>query len=216
MENELIKELLKSGASSKEAEELSQLTKVFDGLKVERSYLLKRKFLEGEIREQKRFIPRWFLAPALAFALVILVGGLTAAKAQSSLPGDPLYPLKRATEEAISIIDPSFNNQILQRRSEEVEKVSQQESPKKLNKAVGEYKKALENENVSDKTIEESQKKLEKVEETVKEQDKEKIKNLIQESEKKQEEVKKKIEDQNKDNQIKDNEDLKIKNSTEF
>ena len=74
----------------------------------------------------------------------------------------------------------------------------------------------MENENVSDKTIEESQKKLEKVEETVKEQDKEKIQNLIQESEKKQEEVKKKIEDQNKDNQIKDNEDLKIKNPTEF
>jgi uncharacterized membrane protein YgcG len=49
--------------------------------------------------------PRWFAQAALRFALVVLLlmtvglgGGVAAA--QSSLPGSPLYPLKRASERA--------------------------------------------------------------------------------------------------------------------
>ncbi len=56
---------------------------------------------------------------AAAVVSTTALGGVVAA-AQSSLPGDQLYTVKRASESVVTAVDPSFSNQLLIRRSHEI------------------------------------------------------------------------------------------------
>ncbi|MBU2632214.1 hypothetical protein KKG52_00705 [Patescibacteria group bacterium] len=182
----LIKELKIEGASEKETEGLLKVVgnlKEFN--KIERSFESKRRFLDNPGKATKNsYIRRWFLIPAISFALLLLVGGYSVVAAQNSLPGDKLYSVKKATEKIISTVNPSFKEEIIIRRSQEVgQLVEKKESTELIKKSIYEYKKAAE-EDVKQETREESSRNIQEAIEKSKEEDREELKEIIREKEK--------------------------------
>ncbi len=169
-EKELIQELQSEGVLKEEAEELLEVIhKASQVAKTDRSYLSKMAFLEKietlSRKDSKRmfaFSPR-FLAPALAFVILLFILVTEVVNAQKSLPGQPLYGLKRLSENIAKTVDPSFKSEVVIRRSEEIKSLTEEKKDGNLlKKTVNDYKNALRNNtNINQDSIEESQKNLE-------------------------------------------------------
>lgn len=190
----LFEELKIEGASEKELEELVPVLNRLSAVKKhERSYLLKRKFLEEKTMEVKRFafFPKWFFAPAIAFSLFLLIGVASVTYAsQKTLPGDSLYPIKRLTESARTLIDSNFKKDAIVRRSVEVRRLTEekQEKPKLINKAIDDFKKESEdNEKHDVSKVQESIKNLEEATRNVSGEEKKQIEMVIEKTKNSQE-----------------------------
>lgn len=162
---ELVDELKMAGARKEEIGSLQFIMeKLSPASEIERSFKHKRNFLErGTFSPKRKFVlPRWFFAPTIAFILLLLIGA-TVAKAQGSIPGDPLYPVKRLSENLYSAVNPNFKNQEIIRRSEEVKKLTEENNnAAKVEKAVNDYQKVISNSGKNNqKIIEQSQENLE-------------------------------------------------------
>lgn len=112
---------------------------------------------------------RFFYLRPFAF-LVLIIFFLTAVSAgivqasQKALPGQPLYQVKRVSENIYSAV--SGNNVLkVENRGREVLELNKKSETEKVQKAVEEYKKAVEEASSSGKNIEEIEKKLEEQEE---------------------------------------------------
>lgn len=185
-EGQLIKELKSQNASEEELEGFSDiLLKISRTYNIKRSYAHKMYFLENLRKSPKEdkifFVPFRILAPALFLAILLFVGITTVASAQKSLPGQPLYGVKRISENIISVIDPSFKNEILRRRSEEVKELTNQKKDSGLlKKTINDYKDKLEEKGkLSPVKIKETKKNLEEAKDKSVEEDKKEIEKAI-------------------------------------
>lgn len=211
-EEKLLNELKKEGASNKEIEELFSITKSLSKFSnVHLSQDVKNEFLNKLNRNKKRFFPFWkkaFPIPSLTFAILLLFVSTPIVLAQKSLPGEPLYPLKKISENAAVIIRPQVKEDIVVRRSEEVKKLVEKKSEEKLIKeTLKEYKKEARTEREARQSRKEN-KKTEKSEKTEKslenlkearekmeDEDKEEIEETIRELEESKEKIEEKVED---------------------
>ncbi len=186
----LIEELKAEGASDKEAEELSLLSKNFSNLlKIERSESLKTKFLRNEkpLKTSNKYFAKKY-AFAFLVSILLLLGFSSAVSAQKSLPGDPLYPIKRLSENIISAVNPSFKSEILKRRSEEIKNLSGKKNSTEFHQAVDDYEKVLnEDKKINPEKISESRKNLEEAQKTSLEENKKDIEKVIIQTRDKQE-----------------------------
>lgn len=177
----LIEELKAEGSLEKQAEELAFLSKNLSNLySFERSSILKTKFLEKDlIVKNKPFINRQMFAAAF-LSLVLLLGFSSVVGAQNSLPGQLLYPVKIASENIASFINPSFNGEILKRRSEEIKELSDKKDGDNFYNTLKTYEKELnENKEIDIKDIEESRKNLEEAKENSLDEHREDIERVI-------------------------------------
>jgi hypothetical protein len=162
---QLIKELLEAESSDKEAGELLSLAKKLSEFQyIKRSEDFKRKQAEKIMNSEKtRPVNRFhFLFAPLAALVLVLTTGVTVAGAQDSVPGDVLYPLKRASEEAAIAVNPEFKSQLLERRTTEISKIVENNGKtENLQDAVREYEKEIKKEEVSKEKLEESRNRLE-------------------------------------------------------
>lgn len=189
--NQLIDELKAAGAQDKEAEELSVLSqKLSEVSKLERSFAFKKKFLERDIIDNssyRSFWSKWTVIPAVAFCLIFFVGFATVVSAEKSFRGKPLYPIKRLSEGIISFINPSFKNEVLRRRSEEIKELSDKKDGADFQKTVEDYEKELsENKRIAPEKFEESRKNLEEAKKKSLDENREDIERLIIQTEDKQ------------------------------
>lgn len=126
--------------------------------------------LQGKIMDlEKAQIKRsFFYFRPFAF-LVLIIFFLTAVSAgivrasQKSLPGQPLYPVKRASEDILSAVSGS-NIIKVENRAREVVELNNKSESKEIQKAVDEYKKAVDEAISSGKNTEEIEKKLQEQE----------------------------------------------------
>lgn len=139
----LVKELKEAGASENQAQDLSLFSKNLSNLyNFNRSNEVKSEFILRKTPSGfSYFSKKLFLSTMLS--LFLLLGFASFVNAQSALPGDLLYPLKRLSENVVAAVDPSFKNVILQRRSEEIKALSNSEQNSKLNETIQEYQKDL-------------------------------------------------------------------------
>ena len=188
----LAEELKSEGALENEAEDLALLSKNLSNLYAfERSSDFKAKFLEQELlTKNKFFISRQKFA-AVFLSLILLLGFTSVVGAQNSLPGQPLYPVKIASENIASFINPSFKDEILKRRSEEIKELSDKKDGNTFHDVVDEYEKELnENKEINPKKIEESRRNLEEARVNSLDEHKEDIDRVIIKTESRQGEVK--------------------------
>jgi hypothetical protein len=204
---EIILELEDAGASKKEAEELSLLSQNISNLfKVERSVIVKNQFLGSLTKNQETqysFARKWLVIPLLIILSVIFLGSYTVASAQKSLPGEPLYPVKILSENIAAAVVPGFKGEILQRRSEEIKTLSQQNNSQNsvnLQKTINSYEKTLkEDGGISATNIEESRKNLEEASKSASLENKKEIENVIRQTDNTQQDIQRQT-DHNKEN----------------
>ncbi len=112
MNKKLIKEFESAGASGSEAEEFALISKNISNLfNFERSKKTKHSFLDQ--LEEDEIVPasniyykRLLFFLPLIVLLFVIFGSLLSVNA--SKPGDALYPIKRASEDAASYINKNF------------------------------------------------------------------------------------------------------------
>lgn len=185
---ELFNQLKETGFLDRELGEFDAvLNKLSSVSKIERSFTVKRKFLEGEIQPVfagKPFWSKWFFAPVITFALLILISTATVVKAQASFPGELLYPVKRLSENAYVLVNPRFKNEMVIRRSQEVKKlIEENKGPVLLNKTINDYQKEVKDEDDHNQgKIEESRQVLEQAKENASGEDRKDIENALEEN----------------------------------
>ncbi len=190
--NELIKELKDQNIPDKEAEELAFLSKNLSNLyNFERNNDSKIRFLQQNLSAKNKFISKQIFVAAL-LSLVLLLGFTSVVSAQKSLPGQPLYPVKKLSENILSALSPSFKGEILKRRSEEVKDLSGKDNSKDFYKAVRDYENELSKTQIINlEKIDESKKNLQEAQRTTSEENKEILENAIIQTQEKQEELEK-------------------------
>lgn len=187
---ELMIELKKEGATANEAEELTLFAKnLSNSAKFERSFDLKIKFLNQN--KDSKFRLSGLSRPVFAtfLAIVLFVGFATLVRAQDSLPGQMLYPVKRATEDFLGAVSPSFKTQILIRRSDEIKKLSDPENKNysNLNNAIKAYENELDKKtDLTTKEMEESVNNLKEATMVATDGSKFKIENILRRTEERQ------------------------------
>ena len=188
----LIKDLKTEGALEKQAEDFAFLSKNLSNLySFERSGEFKYKFLEQELLEKNKFFASRQMFATAFFSLILLLGFASIVSAQGSLFGQPLYPVKIASENIASFTNPSFKGEILKRRSEEIKQLSGKKDGDNFLNTVNEYEKVLnENKKISLQKIEESRRNLEEARENSLEENKEDLERIIIKTESRQGEVK--------------------------
>lgn len=191
----LINELKEEGALEKEAEELAYFSKNLSNvLNFERSLETKIRFLEKagnvNLSSNRNFLFMYKPLFASILGAFLLLGFATVVSAQDSLPGQPLYPVKRATENVVSLINPSFNSEILMRRSREIKHLVDPSNKTNDNNylnvknAIKDYENELdEHKNIDKRTIEESKINLEEAKENSTEENKQEIEDVIRRTE---------------------------------
>lgn len=233
--DELLKELSEAGSSEKESKELLEIAfKMSDLSTIRRSYQFKKSFIEKlqschsglpAVRQglsrmrtfldsgcallTKMTFPKIF---AVSFAVILFfVTFTTVVNAQKSLPGDPLYPVKRLSENVIVAVNPKFKNEVLIRRSEEIKELTEKNKGQNLiKKTIDEYRNNLQKDGKLNPTkVKESKKNLEDAKENSIEENKEEIEKALNQLEN-NEENENKIE--NKEFKKTDKEDRKEKN----
>lgn len=189
----LKEELMKEGALEKEAEDLTLLSKNLSNLySFERTSALKHKFLEQELLKQNNFFASRQMFAAVFLALILILGFTSVVGAQKSLPGEPLYPVKIASENIASFINPSFKGEVLKRRSEEIKELSGKKDGESFQNLVNEYERELdENRKINSKKINEAQKNLEEARKNSLDEHKEDIERAIIKTENRQDEEEK-------------------------
>lgn len=128
IETKLLEELISAGATQKEASELTEFVQTLQKPSLTRSLEFKESQAERlveKLGKQRNFNIRKLFTPVAIAAASLSVATISAFAAQSSLPGDPLYPVKRLTETVIQTVDPKFQEQLPVRRSAEVESLVQ-------------------------------------------------------------------------------------------
>lgn len=201
MNKELEKELEMGGAKKKEISELiSIVDKLSEFSKIERSFATKRKFLEEPIADktfslpflpslfwlprQIRLLPGWALSLVISFVLVILVGTGSVWAAQESLPGEPLYRVKRLSENIVSSVKPEFKSQMLIRRSEEIKGLIEEKKDfGLLDQTVIEYKKEKREIEHNSSVLLKAERNLEQAQEKAQDEIKEKLKRALESEE---------------------------------
>ncbi|MCL4354775.1 hypothetical protein M1349_04920 [Patescibacteria group bacterium] len=184
IDKEIIEELKMEGASEEELSDFSFLMDRFRVVsKIERSFKHKRTFLEPIAIEEKSkrfsFFGKWLFVPAIAFLLFILIGGSSVIRAQESVQGEALYPVKILSEKAYSIINPEFKDQIIVRRSQEIKKLTEEKKDqKKVEKTIKDYQKETERKHSQEK-IKESQENLKSAREHATIENKKEIEKLL-------------------------------------
>jgi len=189
-EEELIKELENEGVFAKDREEYTKiLNKISMSFEMKRSESFKMSFLSklSDQDKKKRIFftaPRIYI-PALLFTLLLFILITEVVNAQKSLPGQPLYPIKRLSENIVKTVNPSFQSEILKRRSEEIRNLAQQKNNSELlKKTLNDYENELKNKNNTNSIkIEESKKNLEDARERTGENSKEEIESVIKKTE---------------------------------
>lgn len=197
MKDEIIQELKLEGVNKKDVEELFAISKKLSKLseiKLSENYkkALLEKFKENASKKSWHHRPAFF-APILVLVLFLLVSFTTIASAQKSLPGDPLYPVKRISEDIAVKLNPDFKKQIVTRRAEEVKSlVNDKKNPSVLNNAIKDYKEAVENnEGKNEIKKEDNNRKLQEVKENELEKRDPEVEKIIKQVESKKEEIKK-------------------------
>lgn len=184
-EKQLEQELLEQGASGEELSGLmefkNKITKLSD---IRRSDTVKRAFLQKLSQEETRgqiFLPRRLFTPAFLVALLMLVLITGVVSAQNSLPGQPLYPVKILSENIIKTVNPSFKDEILKRRSQEIKTLTEQKNNSgQLNNTINKYEKDLEeNKTINPTKIEQSRKNLEDARDNSEDGDRKEIEHII-------------------------------------
>ncbi|MBI2031916.1 MAG: hypothetical protein HYT08_04860 [Candidatus Levybacteria bacterium] len=203
-EDQLIRELETEGITPDEKDELFDVINMVKKTSgINRSENFKKAYLNKLSNQKKeKFFYSQIYIPALLFTflLFILIAGTVSA--QKSLPGQPLYPVKILSENIIKTVNPSFNNEILKRRSEEIKSLSEQKKDSGLlQKTLDNYSKELETKSTNSVKIEESKKNLEEAKEASVEKNKKKIEEAIEKTENKILEIH--DEDQNRGESIK-------------
>ena len=129
---------------------------------LKRSDNFKAKFLEQELVAKNRFFKSKQMFATAFLSLFLLLGFTSVVSAQKSLPGEPLYPIKRLSENIAETINPSFKNEIVKRRSEEIKELSGKDKSKHLNEAINDYEKELnDNQKINLENIKQSELNLE-------------------------------------------------------
>jgi hypothetical protein len=192
----LILELEETGASKKEAEELSLLSKNISNLfNVKRSAAIKGVFLATVLTREKVIntsVRKWLAIPLLSILLVVILGS-TVASAQKSLPGQPLYPVKILSENAAIAISPRFKGEVLQRRSEEIKALSNRNNSQNsdnLHKTIKTYEKTLQEDGgINIESFEKSKKNLEEASKSANLENIIDIENVIKQTDIKREDI---------------------------
>lgn len=190
-EKQLEIELLEQGASGEEllglVEFKNRITKFSD---VRRSEAFKKSFLQKLEQKENHgqfFVPGRLFTPSFLIALLmfILITGIISA--QNSLPGQTLYPVKILSENIIKTVNPSFKDEILKRRSQEIKTLTQEKKNSgQLNNTINKYEKDLEeNKTVDPIKIEQSRKNLEDARDNSEDEDKKGIEHVIIQTENK-------------------------------
>lgn len=129
----LTQELLSAGATEREARELAQIA----------SGLSRLKGTEPALATKPRpwWRPRLGLWSFLGTAVVGLAAGTAVfAIAQTSIPGNWLYPVKRASERITVMTQPDYRTTIMMRRAQEVKLlVAQKRSSRLVTTTLAEY-----------------------------------------------------------------------------
>ena len=203
----LINELIAAGAEPSEAAELANFEQSLKKPMFERSQELKLKNVNqvlGQLNKRSGFDWRRYIRP---FGLAL--GGLSLAGAsvfasQGSLPGEPLYPIKRLSETVFEQINPEFKDDIPVRRSEEVKSlIEKNENDDSIKKSLEDYQKqSSESENKD--SIRQAEDNLKKAQEGASEKSKEEIEKVLNEGDVKGEQINK--ESENKGSSPKDSE----------
>ncbi len=207
--DKLIKELKDQDIPAKEAEELAFLSKNLSNLySFERSIGFKTRFLEQDlIVKNKFFASRQMFATAF-LSVILLLSFSSIVAAQKSFPGQPLYPVKIASENIASFINPSFKGEILERRSEEIKELSGKKDGDSFQSLVNEYEKELsENKKINREKIEESRKNLEEARNNSLDEHKKDLERVIIKTEDRQEEIEKEEGESSKDDNRESNHD---------
>lgn len=191
----LINELKKEGALEKEAEDLAFLSKNLSNLySFERNKDIKIRFLQQNLPEKNKFFIKRQMFVTAFLSLILLLGFTSVVGAQNSLPGQPLYPIKKLSENIFSFIKPDFKGEILKRRSEEIKELSNKKDGNNFHNTVNEYEKELnEDKKISPEKIEESRKNLEEAKKNSLDEHREDIERVLiktQETQQKVQEVK--------------------------
>lgn len=188
-EKQLKQELIDEGASLQEANSLVEFKNKISKLSnVRRSDDFKRTFLrkleEKEVRGQF-FVPRRLFTPAFLIALLMFVLVTGVVSAQYSQPGQTLYPVKILSENIIKTVNPSFKDEILKRRSEEIKTITEQKKDSgQLNKTINKYENDLdENQNVNPTQIQQSKRNLEDARDNSEDGDRTEIEHVIKQTE---------------------------------
>lgn len=102
--------------------------------------------LEKELEENDAFsfVPR-FLSIPLVFVILffLLAGGGLVYASQHSLPGEPLYPIKRLSEKAFIAVSADKTSQVDKRAQEVVIATEKKNNDQETREAVKEYEKSI-------------------------------------------------------------------------
>ncbi len=139
----LRKDLVAAGADSKEAEALAEFAKTLTVLRPHGLTSEAKKRLAPSRHAAKPIHPiRWSLVGGLATACLLLV------IAQGAMPGSWLYRVKRSGEEAKALVKPSYVDDLVEKRRDEVEVLEKQQAdPVIIEEANKNYEKAVERSN---------------------------------------------------------------------
>lgn len=192
--DELINELIAAGAKPSEASELAQFEKSLNKPLLQRSHGFKltqvKKVLE-RLNKSHRLSWRRFIRPLGLAISGLSVAGASVFASQGSLPGEPLYPIKRLSETVFEQINPEFKNEIPIRRSEEVKNlIESDKDDDAIKKSLEDYQKqSADTEN--EESIKQAEANLRKAQESATEKSKEEIEKVLKEGDVKGEQNKK-------------------------
>lgn len=150
MNKKLAKELRAIGAPDHEIEALDRTAQKVQSVHVPglsraaRQRIASRLPIEVSGHEPKHRISlRLMLASVGSFAVI---GFAVLGFAQGSLPGSPLYEVKRNTEKARELVQPAYNDDLLDKRAGEIKELRQQETvdEQALQKAQDEFQRSYE------------------------------------------------------------------------
>lgn len=136
----LKKELLEVGAKESEVSELSNVAKLLGSAQ--------QTSLSATTKESIKGIPgskeKRSLIPVFAFGGSFAVFMITVVIARSSMPGATLYDLKRNAEDARTLIQPNYVENLVEKRQAELEILKQESAPEdKVRKAEEAHQEAL-------------------------------------------------------------------------
>ena len=181
--DDLINELIVSGSNKWEAFDLAKFAETLNPTILERNHAFKLGQFEtiASKLERKKFSWRRVVVPlGLGLGSLSLLAG-TIFAAQGSLPGEPLYPVKRISEQVISSVYPKFAENLPVRRTQEIKQLIEQNKDGTLLKNnLEDYTKEITKNKPSSKVIEQSRDNLQQAEEKASGTAKTEIQNVLE------------------------------------
>lgn len=137
----LQRDLRKVGATETEAEKLADIAKIMGNIKPRNLSKETKKRLAPypEAARQPHHLQWAMFGGSFATAALVLV-----IVAQSALPGSWLYGIKRGTEDARALLQPSYKDKVIENREEEVQQLKLKKAdPAVLEKAEKQYQESV-------------------------------------------------------------------------